>query len=86
MKATVNTGLFSDELFFIGHLLGETTGLAGSTYTVAFADIAPIRAGIGGSANAGSILDIDKNGVVAFADISAMRSNIGAQLTNITVP
>jgi len=86
VKASENTGLAADEVYYIGHLLGETTGLVGSTYTVAFADITPIRAGIGSTVDAGSILDIDKNGTVAFADITAMRSNVGTQLTNITVP
>lgn len=81
-----NTGLVEQQVYYIGHLLGETSGLSGGTYTVAFADIAPIRAGIGTTATAGNILDIDKNGTVAFADISAMRVNIGSQLTNITVP
>lgn len=87
-KATANTGLATDEVYFVGHLLGETTGLAagGSVFTVAFADITPIRSVVGTVVNAGNIADIDKNGTVAFADISGMRSNVGAQLTNITVP
>lgn len=81
-----NTGLAANEVYYLGHLLGETTGLSGSNYTIAFADITPIRSGIGTTVDSGSILDIDKNGVVAFADISAMRPNVGAQLPNITVP
>jgi len=86
IRANANTGLATDEVYYLGHLLGETTGVSDGTYTVAFADIAPIRAGIGTNVDAGSAIDIDKSGTVAFADISAMRSNIGAQLTNITVP
>lgn len=85
IKATVNTGLAADETYYIGHLLGES-GPAANPYTVAFADITPIRAGVGSSVSASSALDIDKNGTVAFADISAMRSNVGTQLTNITIP
>jgi len=86
VKANENTGLTSPESYYIGHLLGETTGLAGSVYTVAFADITPIRSAAGTTVDAGSIADIDKNGTVSFADITAMRSNVGAQLTNITIP
>jgi len=86
VKANANTGLASPESYYVGHLLGETTGLAGSVYTVAFADITPIRSAAGSTVDASSIADIDKNGTVSFADISAMRSNVGAQLTNITIP
>jgi len=85
VKATANTGLATDEVYYIGHLLGETTGDAGGAFTVAFADITPIRSAVGSSVNSSSVVDIDKNGIVAFADISAMRSNVGSQLTVITV-
>lgn len=87
VKANANTGLTVPETYYLGHLLGETTGLAGgSVYTVAFADITPIRSAVGSTVNASSDFDIDKNGTVSFADISAMRTNVGAQLTNVTIP
>lgn len=86
LRSNANTGLPEDQVYYLGHLLGETTGLTGNSYTVAFADISPIRSGIGTSVTASSGIDIDKNGTVAFADITAMRGNIGAQLTNVTVP
>lgn len=85
VRANANTGLAVPEVYYIGHLLGETTGPIGGIYTVAFADITPIRGAAGQNVSAGSIHDIDKSGTVAFADISAMRSNVGAQLTNITI-
>jgi hypothetical protein len=84
--ANGNTGLAEPEVYYIGHLLGETTGPSGSVFTVAFADITPIRSTVGSTVNASSPVDIDKNGTVAFADISAMRPNVGAQLTIITIP
>jgi hypothetical protein len=86
VKATANTGLTEPEVYYIGHLLGETTGPSGGVYTVSFADITPIRSVVGQTVDASSIHDIDKNGTVSFADISAMRPNVGAQLTNITIP
>jgi RHS repeat-associated protein len=86
VRDTPNTGLIKPEVFYVGHLLGETTGPSDGVYTVSFADIAMIRAAIGQSVGVGSIYDIDKNRIVSFADISAMRSNVGAQLTNITIP
>jgi hypothetical protein len=86
VKANANTGLAEDAVFYLGHLLGETTGPVSGIYTVAFADITPIRSQVGQTVDSSSIADIDKNGIVAFADVSAMRSNVAAQLTNITVP
>lgn len=86
VKANSNTGIAAPEIYYVGHLLGETTGLSGTVYTVAFADISPIRSAVGNTVDAGSIVDIDKNGTVAFADITAMRANVGAQLSNITIP
>jgi len=85
VKANANTGLASPQVFYLGHLRGET-GLTDNTYTVAFADITPIRSAVGGNVGAGSVVDIDKNGTISFADISAMRSNVGSQLSNISVP
>jgi ELWxxDGT repeat protein len=86
IKANAHTGLAVPETYYVGHLLGETTGHSGSTFTVSFSDITPIRSAVGSSANASSTVDIDKNGTVAFADIVAMRPNVGAQLTIITIP
>jgi hypothetical protein len=85
IKANSSTGLVEPAVFYLGHLLGETSGLDGGIYTTAFADIPPIRSAVGTSVNASSLVDIDKNGLVTFADISAMRVNVGSQLTNITV-
>jgi len=86
ISANANTGLASPETYYIGHLRGETTGSLESTFTVAFADITPIRSAVGSTVDSSSITDIDKNGTVAFSDITAMRNNVGAQLTIITIP
>lgn len=86
IKANANTGLAAEEVFYVGHLLGETTGLTGSSFSVTFADITPIRTAVGSSVNAGSVEDIDKSGSVSFGDISAMRGNVGTVLSNIMVP
>jgi ELWxxDGT repeat protein len=86
IKANSQTGLANPEVYYLGHLLGETTGPSNDVYTVTFADITALRAAIGQSVDAASPLDIDKSGLINFADISAMRANVGAQLTNITIP
>lgn len=84
--ANEETGLAQPETYYIGHLLGETTGPSDGVFTVSFADITPIRAEVGQTVDASSITDIDKNGTVSFADISAMRGNVGKQLTQISIP
>lgn len=84
--ANANTGLTTPEVYYVGHLLGETTGPSGLVFTVAFADITPIRSAAGNVVDASSTVDIDKNGTVSFADISAMRSNVGSQLTIFSIP
>ncbi|MBX3420035.1 MAG: hypothetical protein KF752_00625 [Pirellulaceae bacterium] len=86
IKANDDTGLAAPEVYYIGHLLGETTGQLGGIYTVSFADIRAIRHEVSQIVNATSIVDLDKNGTVAFADISAMRSTVSTQLTNISIP
>jgi hypothetical protein len=86
VRATVSTGLSQDQVYYLGHLAGETTGDVDGIYSVTFSDITPIRAQIGQTVSAGSMFDINKDGSVTFSDISAMRSSVGAQLTNITVP
>jgi len=84
--ATEDTGLVEPAVYYVGHLLGETTGPVGEVFTVSFADITPIRAEVGQTVDATSIADTDKNGTVSFADISAMRGNVGTQLKQISVP
>jgi len=84
--ANTATNLSAPEVYYLGHLLGETTGVDGDTYTVSFADITPIRAAIGQMVDASSHADIDKNATISFSDISAMRDNVGVQLRNITLP
>ncbi len=87
MLATANTGLNTDQTYYVGHLLGETDAqVSGGSFTVAFTDITQIRAALGQVVDASSIYDINKNGTIAFEDISAMRSSVGAQLTVVSVP
>lgn len=86
IEATNNTGLYARQTYYLGQLLGETTGADGSSFTVSFADITPIRQVVGSQVDASNTVDINKDGIVSFADITAMRSNVGTVLTRITVP
>lgn len=83
--ANSNTGLSQPESYYLGHLLGETTGLDLGIFVVSFADISALRAAVGSSVDVASNFDIDKDGIVTFADISAMRGNVGGLLPAISV-
>ncbi len=86
VQANANTGLAQPEVYYIGHLLGETLGADGDgNFSVSFADIPPIREASGQVATPNTIEDINKSGTVEFADISAMRPNIAAQLNGVTI-
>lgn len=88
IKANANTGLASPEVYYVGHLLGETTGPgANGFYVVSVADVPAIRnqAGVPGVTSS-NIADIDKNGQVNFSDIGAARPGTGSELPSITVP
>ncbi len=86
IKANANTGLAAPSTYYVGHLLGETTGLSGASYAVAFADLSQIRTNAGQVATASNVYDVDKSGQVQFSDVSVARGGTGNQLTNITIP
>jgi hypothetical protein len=87
IRATANTGLNQDQVYYVGHLQGEFDGvISDSKYTVLIADLLGVRAAISQQVSASSVADIDKSGVVLVADILSARSNLAAQLTNITIP
>lgn len=87
VKANANTGLTEPEVYYLGHLRGETTGPSGNVFSVSYAqDLSPIRLNLGTNVNASSSVDIDKNGLIQFSDIVAMRTNAASQLTQITIP
>lgn len=87
VKSNANTGLSEPEVYYLGHLLGETTGGDGSNFSVSYAqDLGPIRITVGTNVGASSPVDIDKNGKIQLVDIVAMRGNAAQQLTQITIP
>jgi len=86
--ANSRTGLVANRSFYVGHLLGETTGtLHGGAYLVQVADVTRIRPEVGNTAAVSSALDLNKNGLVQVSDITSMRAYIGLlSLRNITIP
>ena len=85
---TARTGLLEKKTFYIGHLLGETTGLSQKdNYIVQVADVAKIRSEVGKTATVGSPLDINKNGIIQVSDITGFRTSVGSLiLSNLTIP
>ncbi len=86
IKATPSTGLSVPEVYYVGHLKGEVTGVASNLYSVSFDDITQIRSEVGSTVTSENIRDINKDGSVNFSDISTVRTSVGTQLTNPTVP
>lgn len=86
MKATANTGLAEDCVFYLGHLRGESTGPSLGKFTVLVADILNVRSNLTASQPASGMEDIDKSGTVLVADILETRSNLAKELTQIQVP
>ncbi len=86
--ANANTGLASPQVFYLGHLFGETTGtLTGGSFVVQIADVLRIRPAVGQPASVTSVLDINKNGIVQINDITAFRTQVGVLLLRaITIP
>ena len=83
-----NTGLRTPDVYYIGHLFGETTGtLTGGAYLVQTADVVRIRPQVGNSATVSNVLDINKNGLIQISDITGFRAQVGVlSLRNITIP
>ncbi|MFN7876166.1 MAG: Ig-like domain-containing protein [Pirellula sp.] len=86
--ANSNTGLASSQVFYLGHLRGEVTGVQSGQYIVNNTDAAAIATRVSGtSVPVTNIYDLDKNGRVLNADIGAMSAGIGVlRLRNITIP
>lgn len=91
--ANANTGLATDEVFYIGHLHGKNTDWLinfsdwnpSGVYEVHQVDTLAIRQQVGQSVDAGSAFDVNKDGIVSFRDVTEMRHVVGTQLSNITI-
>lgn len=88
MLANANTGLASAQVYYLGHLRGEVTGVQSGQYIVNNTDAAAIAARVSGNnVPVTNIYDLDKNSRVLNADIGAMSPGIGVlRLRNITIP
>jgi hypothetical protein len=96
IKANASTGLPADNVFYIGHLMGEVTGLqSGNASTQPYqrftinnlGDVALIRANLNSPALVTNIYDLNKNGTVQnLGDVTSARAALGNQLTNIQIP
>jgi hypothetical protein len=86
--ANANTGLRSPEVYYVGHLLGETSGTtSGGSFFIQNADVTAISQRVGTTATVDSRLDVTKNGLIQNSDIVAMRNRVGVgALRLITIP
>lgn len=86
LMANQDTGLATPVSFYVGHLMGETTGEEGGLFGVSLADSVQIRLQAATIVNPGSSADIDKNGAISMLDIVTMRPNVANQLPVIIIP
>jgi hypothetical protein len=84
VKATANTGLEQDDVFYFGNAIGDTNGDA----IAAYADMYAIYQKIPRAAAVDDALDIDRDGAIAYADMYALHPEIGRLplLNLITAP
>jgi hypothetical protein len=89
LKANANTGLTSPQVYYIGHLTGETNGLIeGGAFRVRGTDVSPIVAAINAAlpVPVTNVLDINKDGRIRGTDASPAVAAISGLLTRITIP
>lgn len=87
LLANENTGLLTQQVYYIGHLHGEVNGVVtGGRFLVQLADMGQIRAHVGTRAPIDSPYDLDKNSLHQMADVGRARRAIGGQLRVITIP
>lgn len=88
MRANANTGLANTQVYYLGHLRGEVTGVQAGQYIVNNSDAVAIASRVSGTTvPITNIYDLDKNARVLNSDIGAMSGVIGVlRLRNITIP
>lgn len=87
--ANANTGLLAPQVYYIGHLQGETNGaIEGNAFRVRGTDAAPLVAAINSATTVSveNIYDLNKDGRVRGTDSAAAVESVGALLTRITIP
>ncbi len=96
LHANANTGLLEDNVFYVGHLHGETSGLQTGNATAQphlrffvtnLNDVIAIRSNLSATAVVvTNPYDLNKNGVVQnLGDVTGARSALSNQLTNIQI-
>lgn len=74
VKATAQTGLGADDVFFFGNVVGDT-GNASSDTKVTSTDLSRVRLNLG-NVGIGSAHDINRDGKVNSTDLSTIRLNL----------
>jgi ELWxxDGT repeat protein len=87
--ANANTGLLAPQVYYIGHLQGETNGaIEGNAFRVRGNDMTALVAAInsGVTVPVDNIFDLDKDGRIRGTDSAAALASVGRSLTRITIP
>jgi hypothetical protein len=88
--ANANTGLTTPQVYYIGHLLGETNGaVEGTAFRVRGSDTGPLVAAINNlvSVPVDNVFDLNKDGRVRGTDATPAVGAVNALLlTRITIP
>lgn len=87
--ANSRTSLTTPQVFYIGHLQGETNGLVeGSEFRVRGSDVSPLVSAIDPNVTVpvGNVFDINKDGRIRGSDSSSAVASVGLLLTRITIP
>jgi hypothetical protein len=82
VKATANTGLGANDVFYFGNLIGDANGNG----QVTVADIAQAKSQSGQSATITSATDFNRNGQITVADVAIAKAYQGNSLTMFTAP
>jgi len=87
--ANANTGLLAPQVYYIGHLQGETNGaIEGGAFRVRGTDASPIVAAINPAVDVPvtNLFDLNKDGRVRGSDSAPGVAAVGLLLTRITIP
>jgi hypothetical protein len=88
LKSNANTGLMTQQVYYIGHLYGEVNGLvSNAAFSISIGDVTSLRPNVGSAATVSNPYDLDKSGTVSIGDITGMRPRVGiGSLRAIAIP
>jgi uncharacterized delta-60 repeat protein len=84
VKANARTGLIAPDVFYFGHLTGDT---GGTPLQIDATDYVRARSAVGSrAAGLSNPFDVDRDGQVTVMDLRTVRRNFGRSLPSLAVP